>query len=135
VIHTSTSVTARRAAPLSHSERYAVFFDDDGKVGILTDPSLLDASSREILADEWRRSDLTAVVQRITSVKHDLELAHLSVQTDRGQRHLAIGNPEKNVRWLGDRHVLLVDIDGNRFDVPDVTMLDPHSARLLRQAL
>ncbi len=54
---------------------------------------------------------------------------------DRGTREFVIRSADENARWLGERHVLLVDIDGNRLDIPDVEALDGRSARLLRLAL
>jgi ATP-binding cassette subfamily B protein len=129
-----TDVAVLRAAPLSDPDRYVVFLGES-EIGVLRDPTKLDPWSRGVLADELRRCNLTAVIRRIDRLAHEADLSYLSVLTDRGPRDFAIRSAEENARWLGQRHVLFVDIDGNRFDIPNVEALDERSAMLLRQAL
>jgi len=62
-------------------------------------------------------------------------VSYVSALTDRGPREFVIRSTDENTRWFGERHVLLLDIDGNRFNIPDVEALDRRSARLLYQTL
>jgi len=129
-----TDVTVAHAAPLSAPNRYVVFLGE-GEIGMLRDPGQLDPSSRTVLADELRRRDLTAVIRQIDGCRQQTDVSYVSAQTDRGAREFVVRNVGENARWLGERHVLFVDIDGNRLDIPDVEALDGRSARLLRRAL
>jgi ATP-binding cassette subfamily B protein len=129
-----TNVAVVRAAPLSEPDRYLVFLDA-AEICVLRDPARLDGSSRAVLAGELRRRDLTAVIRLVDRCRREADLLYFSVLTDRGARDFVIRSAEDNACWLSERHVLLVDIDGNRFDVPDIEALDRRSARLLRQAL
>ncbi len=129
-----TDVTVAHAAPLSAPDRYVLFLGES-EIGMLRDPGQLDPSSRTVLAGELRRRDLTAVIRRIDGCRRETDVSYFSAQTDRGTREFVIRSADENARWLGERHVLLVDIDGNRLDIPDVEALDGRSARLLRLAL
>jgi ABC-type glutathione transport system ATPase component len=129
-------VVVMPAAPLSHPDRYIVILDGDGaEVCFLRDPADLEPRSRQVLAEELRARDLTGTIQRIDVVREEMGLTHFAVRTDRGPRGFALRRAEENVRRLGDRRLLLVDLDGNRFTIPDVNALDKRSARLLEQVL
>jgi len=36
-------------------------------------------------------------------------------------------NLQENALWFSDTHLLLLDVDGNRFEITDVAALDPRS--------
>jgi hypothetical protein len=38
-----------------------------------------------------------------------------------------VQNVSENAQWLGDYRLLLVDVDGNRFEIPDLQALDRRS--------
>ena len=50
-----------------------------------------------------------------------------TVETDRGTRDFVSQNLQENAVWLSDTHLLLLDVDGNRFEILDVTALDSKS--------
>src|SRR5207245_6572281 len=109
-------VVVMPAAPLSYPDRYIVILDGDGaEVCLLRDPADLEPHSRQVLAEELRARDLTATIQRIDVVREEMGLTHFEVRTDRGPRPFVLGRAEEHVRRLGDRRLLLVDLDRNRF--------------------
>src|SRR5262249_25965762 len=127
-------VTVARAAPLSAPDRYIVFFADR-EIAMLADLAQADPVSRAVLVEELRRRDLTALIHRIDRSRQEADVSYVSALTDRGPREFVIRSTDENTRWFGERHVLLLDIDGNRFNIPDVEALDRRSARLLYQTL
>lgn len=40
-------------------------------------------------------------------------------------------NLQENAVWLSDAHLLLLDVDGNRFEIPDVAQMDEASRRFI----
>lgn len=127
-------VTVVRVFPLSRPERPLSIRDGANKeVGILADDGPLDAESRRLVKEEIERRYLTPAIQRIVAVKERFGTVEWSVETDRGPWKFTMRNPRENViRPTPDRY-LLTDVDGNRFDVRDVTALDaPSQAWLLR---
>jgi hypothetical protein len=87
--------------------------------------------SRAIAIADLQRRYLTATVRTVTHIKTEFGVTYWHVTTDRGDRDFVIQNLSESCIWLSDRHILLVDVDGNRFEIPDRDALDPDSrARL-----
>jgi hypothetical protein len=53
------------------------------------------------------------------------------VETERGTREFVTQSLQENAQWLSDRHLLLIDVDGNRFELTDTPRLDEQSRKLL----
>jgi len=124
-----------RAAPLSDPDHYIAILDeqDDG-ICVIRDPAELDEASRHIVEEELRQRYLTAVVQHIHAVRHESGSAYFEVETDRGRTAFIVKDGTESIRRFGSR-LLLMDVDGNRFEIPDVNTLDRRSAKLLRSVL
>jgi len=125
-----------RAAPLSDPDHYISFLDENGdEICMVRDPADLDPASRQVVREELSRRYMTAAVQRVYSVRNELGASYFDVQTDRGRREFVVQNAEDSARWLGERRLLLVDADGNRFEIPDLDALDKRSVKLLELAI
>ena len=125
-----------RAAPLSHPHRFICFLDGEGEeIGMVRDLTDLDAASQKVLREELDRRYMTAMVQRIYSLRNELGAAYFDVQTDRGRREFVVQNVDEGVRRLGEHRLLLVDVDGNRFEIPELNALDERSVKLLGQVI
>lgn len=131
-----TQVKVVRAAPLSHPERYISLLDiKNEEICMIEDPASLDAEIRAILRQELDRRYLTAVIERVLSLRNDFGTSYWEVETSRGQREFVVQNVAENAQWLGDSRLLLVDVDGNRFEIPDLDGLDKKSLGLINQVL
>ena len=120
------------AAPLSHPEKYLALLDGKGKeIVTLPDPKALSAASLEAAQEELRRRYLTATVARVTHAKQEFGATYWSVETDRGPRDFVTQNLQENAVWLSDTHLLLLDVDGNRFEITDVPQLDSESQQYI----
>lgn len=116
------------AAPLSRPGQYLALLDGKGNAIVtLPDPSVLPLASLEAAKEELRRRYLTATVRTITHAKQEFGATYWSVQTDRGDRDFVTQNLQENAIWLSPTHLLLLDVDGNRFEIPDTEALDPVS--------
>ena len=116
------------AAPLSRPGQYLALLDGKGNAIVtLPDPSVLPLASLEAAKKELRRRYLTATVRTITHAKQEFGATYWSVQTDRGDRDFVTQNLQENAIWLSPTHLLLLDVDGNRFEIPDTEALDPVS--------
>lgn len=121
-----------RARPLSSPNRYISFLDGkDEEIWMVPDLSDLDGPTREVLAEELGRRYLTAVVNRVHSVRNDFGATYFDVETDRGRREFVVQNIQEGANWLGERRLLLLDVDGNRFEFPNLDSLDKRSQKLL----
>ncbi len=120
------------AAPLSHPDKYLALLDGRGKeIVTLTDPRQLPPESWEAAQEELRRRYLTATVTAIAHAKQEFGATYWHVATDRGERDFVTQNLQENAVWLSDTHLLLLDVDENRFEILDVAQLDDASRRFI----
>ena len=131
-----TDIVVVRAAPLSCPDRYICFLDANCReICLLEDPSSLDTDSRQILREELKRRYLTSAIQRIHFARREAGACYFDAETSRGRREFVVQETPESIRWLGDHRLLLVDVDGNRFEAHDIRALDRKSARLLQSTV
>jgi len=125
-----------RAAPLTHPDRYICFLDVLGReICMVESLSELEREDRLMVEEELQKRYIISVIKRLISVRREAGTSYWEVDTNRGMRELVIEISDQNVRGVGEYRVLMVDIDGNRFEVPDITALDRTSRRVLRENL
>jgi hypothetical protein len=120
------------AAPLSRPGKYLALLDGKGnEIVMVADPAALGPESREAALEELRRRYLTATVQSVKHAKQEFGATYWSVETDRGPRDFVTQSLQENAIWLGPGHLLLVDVDGNRFEITDIAALDASSQKYI----
>ena len=132
---THMNVKLVRAAPLSDPGRYISVLDVTGEeICLITDPSELDQEARRILSVELERRYLTFAVRWINSLRVEPGSSYLDFDTDKGRRDVVLQDADECIRVFGTR-LLLVDVDGNRFEIADMHDLDRRSAKLIGRML
>ena len=120
------------SAPLSRPNTYLALLDGKGtEIAMLPDPKALPSDSWNAVQEELRRRYLTATVTAVESARVEFGATYWRVESDRGQREFVTQNLQENALWLSDTHLLLLDVDGNRFEIPSVAALDERSRALL----
>jgi len=120
------------AAPLSRPNTYLALLDGKGdEIIMLSDPAALPAESLKAVNEELRRRYLTATVTRIVNAKVEYGATYWKVLSDRGERDFVTQSLQENAIWLSDRHLLLLDVEGNRFEINDVKALDAPSQKII----
>lgn len=129
-------VMVARAFPLSDPEHYLGFLDGAGKdIGVLYDPGLLDPDSRRVVEEELEKRYFVPVVERVLSVREEFGAVYWNVETDRGSREIVVRNLRDNLQELSATRILVTDIDGNRYEFPDISRLDNKSQGLIMRNL
>lgn len=124
-----TTVKPVWAAPLTRPGRYLSILDGKGKeIVSIENPGMLPPESHQAVMQELRRRYLTAQVLRVLHARQEFGATYWSVETDRGNREFVTQNLQENALWLTDTHLLLIDVDSNRFEIPDTSKLD-HGSR------
>jgi hypothetical protein len=125
------------AAPLSRSHRYLAILDPKGEdIVLLTEPKQeLSEESWRVAQIDMRRRDLTSRIQSLESAREDGGAVYFSAQTDRGARDFVCTNLAANAIWFGEDRLLLVDAEGNRFEIESVSGLDTKSRTLIEGIL
>src|SRR5216683_3723803 len=120
-----SDIVAVRASPLTYPDHYICFLDANGReICMVEDPSDLDTASQQVLREELARRYLTSGILRVRSVRREAGVCYFDADTSRGNREFVVHQTPETVRWLGDRRLLLVDVDGNRFEAHDIRALD-----------
>ena len=101
----------------------------------MPDPNVLPPDSLKAAQEELRRRYLTATVRSILHAKQEYGATYWSVATDRGDRDFVTQNLQENAIWLSPTHLLLLDVDGNRFEITDTQALDEASRRAVERIL
>ena len=131
-----TSVKPVWAAPLSHPGRYLALLNAKSEeVAMIEDPAELSTECFAALKAELTRRYLTATVTRVVKANVEFGATYWHVETDRGTRDFVTQNLQENAQWLSPTHLLLIDVDGNRFEIPDVEGLDPRSVKIVKMIL
>lgn len=129
-------VALYQSAPLTRPGKYIALLDGKGEEIALV-PSLddLTASARAVAEEEIRRRYLTAQIQAITGLRQEFGVTYWHVLTDKGERDFVMQSLSESCVWLSEAHLLLVDVDGNRFEIEDRSALDAESRRRLELVL
>lgn len=121
-----------RAFPLSGRDRWINVLDGKNKeVCLIEDPTKLDAESQRLITQELERHYRIAVIERIISIKNEYRTIFWDVETDLGRRDFVVKWAADTIQFRPPNELLLVDIDTNRFRIPDVDRLDPVSRKKL----
>ena len=124
------------AAPLSQPDRYICFLDEKNEViCTVEDPIDLDPVSQRIVKEEIEQRYMTAIIKRVDSLKSEFGVSYWEVQTDRGDREFVVRNVSESAQWITDRRLLLLDVDGNRFEISNLEVLDKKSRGLIQMVL
>jgi len=116
------------AAPLSRPNAHLSLLNGKGEeIVTISDPNELPAESLAAVKEELRRRYLTATVTAINSAKFEYGATYWHVETDRGPREFVTQSLQENALWLSSTHLLLLDVDANRFEILDTEALDARS--------
>lgn len=117
-------VTVRRAYPLEASDRFIGFNDADGEeIGMLEDPTKLDADSRAALDEQLALTYFLPTITEVTEIGEDFGVVHADVTTTSGPRQIEIRGIRSSIRILSAHRALIEDADGNRYELADYRKL------------
>jgi Domain of unknown function (DUF1854) len=120
------------SAPLTRPNKYLAMVDGKGEEIIMVqDPKSLSESNLAAIKRELYSRYLTAQVSKILNAKQEFGASYWTVETDRGKRDFVAQSLQENAQWLSDTHLVLIDVDGNRFEITDVSALDDVSKKFL----
>ena len=79
--------------------------------------------SRQMLEEQLRLRYFTPVIEKIINIKDEYGFAYFDVLTDHGACRFTIHMGGGSAVNLSDTRLMITDLDGNRFEIPDVTRL------------
>jgi len=127
-------VALYRLFPLSEPEAWLSVLDEKGvEIGIIRYLCELDKESQSCLRVELRRRYHVARICRILACRERYDVVEWEVETDRGTKTILLRDVRNNIQQRGPNRFVVTDVDGNRYDIPDVSALDVRSRLILER--
>ena len=108
-------------------EFISVMDAEQQEIGIVKDVALFDGEQRELLTEELRRRYYAPVILQIRSVKERYGFSYWKVATPDGEVSFTLHDTYRSIIHAGPTRIILLDVNGNRFEIPDTTALDRKS--------
>ncbi|MGI6264363.1 MAG: DUF1854 domain-containing protein [Acutalibacteraceae bacterium] len=127
-------VAVHRCFPFSDPERYLSIREPEGdgrEIGLIDDLKAMPETTRALLEGQLALRYFTPKIRRIRDIKEEYGYSYWDVQTDRGDCRFTVRMGGSNVYAIGKDRYLVNDLDGNRFEIPDLYALTPKEIKKL----
>lgn len=134
---TYESVTLQRAFPVSKPWEYisvkafAEHRDMSKEIGIIRDVRELLPEDRKQVEEELEQRYFVPIIKAVTSLKDEYGQVYMQIETNAGNKRIVAPNSTANFIMLGEDRLLIIDIDGNRYELPSLAAADKKTVRLL----
>jgi hypothetical protein len=119
-----SNISVRRTFPVTDPDHYILLLDaSDEEIGIVESLSGVPAETREILEQHLERYYFATHINAIRSVQSRHGVTTWDLDTNRGPRTIYLKD-RGDIRRISDHRIVLIDMQGIRFDIPDTRKLD-----------
>lgn len=108
-------------------EFISVLDDEQNEIGIIRDLSVFTQEMCELLRTELMRRYYAPVIKRIVSVKERYGFSYWRVITEEGSVNFTLHDTFRSIIRAGENRLILADVNGNRFEIPNAEALDRKS--------
>ena len=124
-------VILMRALPLTKPDEYICITDiDRNEIGIIEKISGFSADQQKLINDELSKRYFCPVITEIKSVKEKFGNFYFDVMIGDRKKNFTVKHLSKNIRYHGEGFDIM-DIDGNRYNIPDYKKISGKSRRNL----
>ena len=130
-------VTLRRTMPIKQPMHYISVADHENKeIGILRAVEELLPAQQTYVINELDNRYYSPTIEEVLSVKDKLGYVYIEmrVKNKKGTvytKSAAVKDVNRNIRMLSDTSLIIFDVDGNRYIVPEISELDKNSLKRL----
>ncbi len=108
-------------------EFISVMDSEQHEIGIIRDVHGFSSETADVLIQELSRRYYSPVIQRIISVKERYGFSYWKVHTTDGTVGFTLHDTYRSIIRAGENRLILLDVNGNRFEIVDTTALDRKS--------
>lgn len=115
-----------RTFPVTMPDEYISIREADEKareIGVVEKLSALDADQAKMLTEQLNLRYFTPEITKIFDIRTEYGYGYFHVMTTYGECRFTIHTGGSSVVSLTDTRIVINDLDGNRFEVPDITKL------------
>lgn len=125
-----------RTYPYTLTDEYICVHDlEDKEIGIIRSLNDLDGASAESAKKELHNRYYCPTVTSIKSVKERMGHFYFQTIVDGKEKSFTVRDITRNMRFATGDTLLIFDMDGNRYVIPDFEKTEPKSKRLLEPYL
>ena len=121
-------VFLHRAFPFDHPEDYISVQDaDKNEIGMIAALSVFPEETAALLRRELARKYYAPQISAVLSLRDRYGYAYLSASSDTGEITFTLRDAARSIVKVDEKRIIITDIDGNRYEIPDVEKLDRKS--------
>ena len=131
-------VIIRRSFPVTSPDEFLSVREPDTKkngrgfeIGMIRNLNIFDKETVDLLNAELDVRYFTPIITHILSSKEKFGYNYMELETTAGRVAIVMNNPFYNIRSLEDGRIMINDMDGNCFVIPDPKKLDRHSLKFI----
>ncbi|MBQ8402253.1 MAG: DUF1854 domain-containing protein [Clostridia bacterium] len=131
-------VVIRRSFPVTAPNEFLSVREPDtrkkgrgSEIGMIRDLSIFDKDTIALINAELDLRYFTPEIKKITAAKEKFGYCYWEADTSAGHVSFVLNNPFSNIRKLEDGRILIADMDGNCFLIPDPEALDRQSYKVI----
>jgi len=129
-------VTLSRALPFSQPEGYISVIDTENKeLGIIKHLNDFPDEQKKLMRDALRMRYFSPEIREIRSIKEKMGYLYLDVRIEGGDRVFAVKDFSRNIRSIDAYRIIITDVEGNRYTIENIEILDAKSRNRLEPYL
>lgn len=129
-------VTLLRAFPFSYVDSFVSVRDKEEKeIGIIRDINDFPEETIQLFKEEMDRRYFLPMIEKIHAITEEFGYSYWHVATNVGEKNFICRRDSSSFVSMKGKMILVVDVDGNRYEISDYTKLDGKSYRLIELML
>ena len=122
-----------KSFPLSYEDKFISVCDCESvEIGLIHELNDFPQETRELLTQDIERRYFLPEISAIENIKQEFGYVYWRVTTGAGRKKFITTKDASAILPLKDNRVLLIDLDGNRYNITDYTKLDSKSYKLIQ---
>lgn len=127
-------VAVHRCFPHSDPDHYISIREPEGdgrEIGLIEDLRALPEDTQKMLLEQMALRYFSPKITRVHTIKEEYGYSYWDVETDKGACRFTVRMGGGSVYAIGANRYLVTDLDGNRFEIPDLYRLTPREIKQL----
>lgn len=127
-----------RMFPLEHCEEYLCVkkenyerSDRETEIGIIKDLKDFPREEADLVREELKKRYFAPNILTVEDVKEEAGSTFWKVKTDAGDTEFTLNDMSNNILNTGNNRIMLTDVYGNRFFIPDITKVGDKAQKIL----
>lgn len=125
-----------RMFPFSNENDYiSVRDEENNEIGIIKSLYDYPEETVNIAMIELNRRYFAPVIEKVSSIKEEFGYFYWDVMTNSGPKRFTVQGEQHTMTNITENRVLVTDVDGNRFEIPDYKALDAKYYKIIEALL